>query len=151
LRIQNATLHPRPLTQYAALPVRVSDRRGIEVLLITSRRAGRWIIPKGWPKRGLSPHATAAAEAFEEAGVVGLVEPRSIGSFTYVKSVSRGDASSCCVDVFVMQVTEQLAEWPERQQRRQLWCSPARAIRLVEPKELGDLIRLFAQTRLAAS
>jgi 8-oxo-dGTP pyrophosphatase MutT (NUDIX family) len=145
LKDKNRTQPRLPLIQYAALPVRASDEHGFEVLLITSRHAGRWIIPKGWPKRGLSPHGTAAAEAFEEAGVVGEIAPRSIGSFTYQKWIMRDTAAACSVDVFLMHVTEQLAEWPEQHQRRQQWCVPGRAAGLVDAPELSDLIRAVAR------
>ncbi len=66
--------------QYAALPYRAKGKSVLEVMLITSRDTRRWIIPKGWPKHGLPPHATAAEEAFEEAGVVGKITERPIGS-----------------------------------------------------------------------
>lgn len=143
--MQKRTASLLPLVQYAALPVRASEKHGIEVLLITSRRSRRWIIPKGWPKRGLSPHRSAAVEAFEEAGVVGKIVPRSVGSFTYDKWIMRGAAMPCSVDVFLMQVTEQMKEWPEQYQRKQRWCSPSRAARLVEQPELRGLIRTIAK------
>jgi 8-oxo-dGTP pyrophosphatase MutT (NUDIX family) len=57
--------------QYGALPYRVSSEERAEFMLVTSRETRRWIIPKGWQKRGKSPHGSAAREAFEEAGVVG--------------------------------------------------------------------------------
>ena len=41
-------------SQFAALCYRMKASR-CEVLLITSRRTGRWIIPKGWPEDGLTP------------------------------------------------------------------------------------------------
>ncbi len=40
-----------------------------EYLLVTSRDTARWIIPKGWPIRGLKSNETALREAWEEAGV----------------------------------------------------------------------------------
>ena len=55
-------------TQYGALCWRM-HRGKVEVLLITSRDTGRWVIPKGWPIDGLAPAQTAAREAWEEAGV----------------------------------------------------------------------------------
>jgi 8-oxo-dGTP pyrophosphatase MutT (NUDIX family) len=69
--------------QYAALPYRLRPRRSAEVMLVTSRDTQRWIIPKGWPHKGKAPHDSAAREAFEEAGVLGVVEKRSVGSFRY--------------------------------------------------------------------
>ena len=56
--------------QFAALPWRgTGDRR--EYLLVTSRRTGRWIFPKGSPLVGEAPAAAALREAAEEAGVDG--------------------------------------------------------------------------------
>ena len=46
----------------------------MRILLITSRGTRRWVIPKGWPMRGLKPQEAAAVEAAEEAGIVGEVE-----------------------------------------------------------------------------
>ena len=57
-----------PRTQFAALPYR--RRKGqVQVLLITSLDTDRWILPKGWPMDGCTPAATAAQEAWEEAGI----------------------------------------------------------------------------------
>ena len=71
--------------QYAALPYRVTKTRGIEFLLVTSRDSGRWIIPKGWPIAGLKPARTAAQEAYEEAGVRGVVGTKAIGEYSYTQ------------------------------------------------------------------
>ena len=67
--------------QYAALPWRRNNSE-TEVMLVTSRGTGRWIIPKGWPMKRKAPHVAAAREALEEAGVVGQIGKDSIGSFS---------------------------------------------------------------------
>jgi 8-oxo-dGTP pyrophosphatase MutT (NUDIX family) len=54
--------------QYGALPYRLTARSRPQFMLVTSRETRRWIIPKGWPKKGKLPHHSAAREAFEEAG-----------------------------------------------------------------------------------
>src|ERR1700761_2252507 len=71
--------------QYAALPWRHRHGEELEILLATSRETRRWVIPKGWPMKNRKPHAAAAQEAFEEAGVSGRVMKRSIGRYNYVK------------------------------------------------------------------
>ena len=76
--------------QYAALPYRVNGRARPEVMLVTSRRGRRWIIPKGWPIKGLKPPKSAAREAYEEAGVRGTIGSKSIGSFIYEKGLEDG-------------------------------------------------------------
>src|SRR3974377_1744448 len=76
--------------QYGALPYRVSHGSRTEFMLVTSRETRRWVIPKGWPKKGKSPHRLAAREAFEEAGVTGAIGRRSVGSFSYEKRLKNG-------------------------------------------------------------
>ena len=41
-------------SQFGALCYRVVDGQ-VQVLLITSRGTGRWILPKGWPVDGATP------------------------------------------------------------------------------------------------
>src|SRR6266487_779296 len=76
--------------QYGALPYRLrTGSRRPQFMLITSRETQRWVIPKGWPKKGKSPQYSAAREAFEEAGVLGAVAKRPVGSFSYKTFVDR--------------------------------------------------------------
>jgi 8-oxo-dGTP pyrophosphatase MutT (NUDIX family) len=71
--------------QFGALPYRFDGGVSVEVLLVTSREIGRWITPKGRPIKGFKPAETAAREAFEEAGVRGLVSGRPLGRYVYEK------------------------------------------------------------------
>ncbi|MBT8416205.1 MAG: NUDIX domain-containing protein, partial [Silicimonas sp.] len=54
-------------TQFGALCWRVVNDK-VQVLLITSRRRKRWILPKGWPMDEATPVEAAQTEAWEEAG-----------------------------------------------------------------------------------
>jgi 8-oxo-dGTP pyrophosphatase MutT (NUDIX family) len=90
--------------QYAALPYRLNAGFRPEFMLVTSRETRRWIIPKGWPKKGKSPQHSAAREAFEEAGVVGAIAKRSVGSFSYKKRLETGGIVVCEVRVFPLEV-----------------------------------------------
>src|SRR5262245_27803842 len=67
------------------------DSGDIEILVVTSRETRRWIIPKGWPMKGKEPHKAAAIEAWEEAGVRGKPNKKSVGSYTYLKDLDNGD------------------------------------------------------------
>jgi 8-oxo-dGTP pyrophosphatase MutT (NUDIX family) len=64
--------------QSGVIPYRKKQGK-IEVMLITSRNKGRWIIPKGVIEPDLNPRASAAKEAFEEAGVQGDVHSKLLG------------------------------------------------------------------------
>ncbi len=133
--------------QYAALPYRLDD--GLEVLLITSRETGRWVLPKGWPMKGKKAHEAAAREAFEEAGVRGKVGKSAVGRYNYGKRLSDGCVVGCVVEVYPLAVGRQMSSWPEQDQRTLGWYSPDDAAQLVEEPELADLITAFA-LKLAA-
>jgi 8-oxo-dGTP pyrophosphatase MutT (NUDIX family) len=120
--------------QSAALPYRVSAGR-VQVLLVTSRRSGRWIIPKGHVERGLSPNHSAAKEAMEEAGVVGHVGRSPVGRYAYHK---RGLGHH--VEVYDLRVRRELSDWPERGQRRREWVGVNAAVRRVGNEELRGVI-----------
>ena len=127
--------------QYAALPYRLSGRSRTEVMLVTSRETRRWIIPKGWPQRGRAPYDSAAREAFEEAGVVGAVGRRSVGSFPYEKRLKGGGAMVCEVHVFPLKVRRQSKQWPEKEQRDVKWLSIKQAAETVHEPTLSEIIR----------
>jgi 8-oxo-dGTP pyrophosphatase MutT (NUDIX family) len=129
--------------QYGALPFRTSGRSSVEILLVTSRVTRRWIIPKGWPLKRRPPHVTAAREAREEAGVVGRVEKRSIGSYSYTKRLKTGAPVLCEVHVFPLEVRRQRKTWPEQDERSVQWLSRTKAAKTVKDPVLGRLIRDF--------
>ena len=147
-KISAVTSAQEPGRQYAALPYR--DRNGLEVLLLTSRETRRWIIPKGWPMAGRSPHAAAAQEAKEEAGVVGRISKKPLGSFNYVKRLKNGAPLQCTVDVFPMKVSKHLTHWREQNQRTAHWCAPEEAAELVEEPDLSALILTFVEAHARA-
>jgi 8-oxo-dGTP pyrophosphatase MutT (NUDIX family) len=131
--------------QYGALPYRKSNGRRAEFMLVTSRETRRWIIPEGWPKKGKSPHRSAAREAFEEAGVLGAVGRRSVGSFSYEKRLKNGGSVQCEVHVFPLEVRRQRKEWPEKQERQVKWLSASKAAAKVKDPVLSKIIRRVAR------
>ena len=92
------------------------------------------------------PHAAAAMEAEEEAGVCGLVCPTPLGSFRYRKRRSTGASLMIDADVFPLSVTRELPDWKERDQRQRRWFTLAEAANAVEEPDLGELIRSFGPT-----
>ena len=112
-----------PRLQVAALCWRRS-KKGLRILLVTSRDTGRWVIPKGWPMRNRDDSEAAAREAYEEAGLRGPVADRSIGLYTYDKGMSNGRIVQVAVRVFPLEVREMLRHYPETGQRRVKWFDP---------------------------
>jgi 8-oxo-dGTP pyrophosphatase MutT (NUDIX family) len=129
--------------QVAALPWR---KRGgaIEILLITSRGTQRWVIPKGWPITHLLGCNAAKREAYEEAGVDGRVQRKSIGRYTYDKVVADGSRRPCVVTVYALGVVQQYRTWPERDERTRSWFTAEEAAEKVKEARLRAIIRRFA-------
>jgi 8-oxo-dGTP pyrophosphatase MutT (NUDIX family) len=133
-----------PRSQFGALCWRRADT-GIEVLLITSRDTGRWVIPKGWPIDGLGPAGSAAREAWEEAGVKGDLAQQPVGFFSYDKGIAPDETLPCVVSVFPLHVTSLADRFPERKERRRKWFSPEKAARKVAEPELQCLLTDLAK------
>ena len=115
----------------------------MHVLLITSRESKRWVIPKGNPGAAGSPHADAALEAEEEAGVRGSVCPTPLGSYRYRKRRSNGASLMFDVEVYPLAVTQELPTWKESHERERRWFTLSEAANSVEEPDLADLIRSF--------
>ena len=125
--------------QNAALPFRQREDGNLEILLVTSRGTGRWIVPKGWPKRKRAPHVTAAREAMEEGGILGKIYQTPLGTFRYEKRHVHFSLP-CEVTVFALEVVEQMAEWPERRERSTRWFDVCDAATAVQEPELAALM-----------
>jgi 8-oxo-dGTP pyrophosphatase MutT (NUDIX family) len=145
-RAETPTSHEpdrEPRSQFAALPWRRNAAGEVEVLLITSRETRRWVIPKGWPIKGMSSGKSAAQEAFEEAGVRGKVAKRPIGTYAYDKRLKNGRLQHVRVAVFALQVDSETDVHPEFGQREKQWLPPAAAARQVDEPELMVLLATF--------
>jgi 8-oxo-dGTP pyrophosphatase MutT (NUDIX family) len=144
MQISRSTLpkKSRDRTQFAALPFRIGTTGRLEIMLLTSRETGRWVIPKGWPIKGLKPREVAAREAYDEAGLVGsITSKRPIGIYHYEKRFAEGGLL-CEVRVFLFRVDQQLEDWPEKGQRETRWIDPAEAAALVNEGGLAEVVRL---------
>jgi 8-oxo-dGTP pyrophosphatase MutT (NUDIX family) len=128
-----------PSTQVAALCWR-KHRDQVQVLLITSRDTGRWVLPKGWPMSGCTAAETAAREAWEEAGVEGRITPEVLGLFGYDKVLAPGQAQPCMVSVYALRVAGLARRFPERKERRRKWFTAEKAARKVAEAELRNLL-----------
>lgn len=115
---------------------------GLEVLLISSRHSGRWILPKGWPQLGQDSAGTALQEAWEEAGIRFDGTPTGpIGSYSYRKRLDGDVPVRTEVEIFAIEVTELRDDFPEAGQRKREWFSPEAAAALVQEPGLAQILR----------
>ncbi|MBB4104237.1 NUDIX hydrolase [Allorhizobium borbori] len=132
-----------PRQQYGAICYRMTTSGVPEVLLLTSRDTGRWVIPKGWPMASKPSHEVAAQEAFEEAGVRGTANAEPAGSYLYTKVLDNGLRIPCRVQVHALKVEEMLDDFPEKDCRHLEWVSFDEAAKRVRESELKSLLRRF--------
>jgi len=134
----------RDAKQFAALPWRIGDGGIRQVMLLTSRETGRWVIPKGWPMKGRKSAQVASQEAYEEAGLIGhIIGKQAVGSYHYEKRLAKASVL-CEVRVFLFRVDQQLDDWPEKEQRKTQWFDADEAARLVDEGGLAEIIDRFA-------
>ena len=126
--------------QSAVVPFKRHRKKGIRILLITSRRKGRWIVPKGIVEPGHSPTESAAMEALEEAGIRGHVIRTAIGSYE-----TRKWGGKVNVTVYPMEVTKTLRVWPEMRLRERRWVPLAEAADEIQVKKLKPVLREFEE------
>jgi phosphohistidine phosphatase len=131
--------------QSAILPYRLQGD-DVEILIITSRKGMRWVLPKGIIEPGMSAAASAAKEAMEEAGVSGRVIGRSLGRYSHQKW-----GGTCSVEVFPMEVTRELEQWPESAFRRREWVTREEAIKRLRPVDLKKILERLPEAVKDAS
>lgn len=126
-----------------AIPFRLNAARELELLLVTSRKRRRWVIPKG-AVRGMLPHASAAREAFEEAGVLGVISHQQTGVYCQRKTGASGEKRKIAVAAFPLFVNTQLRSWPEMAMRKRKWLGALEAIDMVENEQLRRVLERFS-------
>ena len=108
---------------------------GLEVLLITSLKRKKWIIPKGYIEFNLSAFESAKKEALEEAGIIGTNETFELGAFENPKSIG-----VCHVIVFAMEVIKILDDYPVKDKRKRKWFKLKDAASSVDMPSISSMI-----------
>lgn len=121
--------------QSGVIPYRKKNGK-TEVMLVTSIRRKKWIIPKGFIEYNMSPFQSAKKEAFEEAGVRGSNATKTLGSYTV-----RKNGSELLTKIYSMKVTRVFKDYPEKNLRKRKWFSVYDAAKKVEIDELATIIR----------
>ncbi|BAZ09782.1 hypothetical protein NIES4071_15920 [Calothrix sp. NIES-4071] len=127
------------LQQSGVIPYRIQNG-ATEVLLITTRNQQNWVVPKGGVENGMSAPDSAAKEAWEEAGVIGQVNPSQLGSYKYQKN-----GKTYCVQMYSLPVEVESEKYPEVDQRVRQWVDVNEAVRQVKKPSLKRIMKKFVQ------
>ena len=127
--------------QAAALPYRYENGK-LKVMIVTSRRTGRWVFPKGSISH-TKEWKSAAQEAFEETGVEGEVDRKPLGRYLSLKV--RGD-DSWHVDValYPLKIEKFFKKFPEKKQRKRKLVGLKRARKMLSQPEMSELVEALA-------
>jgi 8-oxo-dGTP pyrophosphatase MutT (NUDIX family) len=135
-REQSETMPAAPtIAQAAAIPM--EDGR---ICLVKSSSGRGWVIPKGHIEPGQTAREAALQEAWEEAGVRGVLEDAPVDSYQYEKN-----GAIYHVVVFLMHVTEAAATWPEDHRRTRRWIRPHEIEHFVQ---VAGMRRVLARVQL---
>jgi 8-oxo-dGTP pyrophosphatase MutT (NUDIX family) len=112
------------------------------LLFVTSQTRGRWILPKGLPKKGESHAETCHREGFEEAGVRGVVledYPITVP----ISKQSEDGKRQVAVTYYPFYVQSQEDEWPDQERRERHWALLEDATKVLYREDFLTLIRQF--------
>lgn len=129
------------LQQVGVLPWRIRRDGERKLLLVTARRRGQWIVPKGQPAGGSPPFVAASREAFRAAGIIGDISSCPVTTYRYRKVRADGSQVACRVAVFGMKVRGTLSHWREKAQRQRRWFSLQAAAETLADAELAAFVR----------
>lgn len=127
--------------QSSVIPYRIEHGKP-EFLLIGSSGGKRWIFPKGISDPDMTPQESAAKEAFEEAGVVGIPGNKELGQYSIKKW-----GSTCQVLVYPMEVSQVIPEdeWEESHRGRK-WLKLEDVCQLIDSSDLVAMIEKLAKS-----
>ena len=109
---------------------------GEHICVVSSRGGKRWVVPKGCLEPGKTAAEVALQEAWEEAGLAGVLQPEPVGTYLYEKT-----GFTCHVTVFLMNVTDSAGDWPEKSFRQRCWLTITQALERIDDPGLRELIR----------
>jgi 8-oxo-dGTP pyrophosphatase MutT (NUDIX family) len=120
------------IKQSGAIVVRF-DAKVPRVLLVTAKRNGNWIFPKGHIEKGEKAEAAALREAKEEAGVTGkLIGPAGVLEYGFFGVNAR-------VEYFLAELTREAG--PPEEGRKRVWCDLEEALERLSYKNTRKLLR----------
>lgn len=121
-------------TSSGVVPYRFVENDDLEVLLVRATGGKAWVFPKGGVEVGLDKKENAVKEAWEEAGVIGVVGS-GLGTYHYKKNEQLQ-----VVTMYAMSVVAVLDDYPEVAIRARQWVKIEEAYKLLKTRQLQKLL-----------
>jgi len=129
--------------QYGVLPY-IQGTNKVKLVLITSRKSKKWIVPKGNRVLKKSKHATALQEAFEEAGLKGQLLEDDAMQF---KIKSHG--KQVMLILYLMRVDKMFRVWPEKSERKRIVVNHRKAVKMMGWPNLCRKLKSWNKRKLS--
>ena len=107
------------------------------IIVTTRKHQARWIFPKGQPESDRDDRSVAVNEAFEEAGIIGTIQGKSIK----VRYKSGRDTVVC--KLYPFKISKICREWPERKMRKRKFVKKKRASEKLEAVPYREALEQF--------
>ncbi|XP_048618032.1 nudix hydrolase 13, mitochondrial isoform X3 [Brassica napus] len=106
----------------------------LQVLMVSSPNRHDLVFPKGGWEDDETVLEAASREAMEEAGVKGILREDPLGVWEF-RSKSSCEEAECCGGckgyMFALEVKEELAAWPEQENRERRWSALEEFLRVM--------------------
>ena len=113
----------------------------IYIMIVTSTSGKSWILPKGHPEDDLNKSQVAQLEAYEEAGIKGIIIDTKL-----CKEFKRDEGDTLIIyPLFIKKILE---EWPEQELRERRLVTIKEALKLITKKEHIDAIKYFSSPEM---
>ncbi|XP_013647516.2 nudix hydrolase 13, mitochondrial isoform X1 [Brassica napus] len=118
----------------------------LEVLMVSSPNRHDLVFPKGGWEDDETVLEAASREAMEEAGVKGILREDPLGVWEF-RSKSSCEEAECCGGckgyMFALEVKEELAAWPEQENRERRWLNVKEALELCRYEWMQSALEEF--------
>ena len=124
------------------VPYRVEPDGTVRVMLVTPIGGGKWMLPKGNIEKRMTSHESAAKEAMEEAGVIGICDPVVIGSYRFRQEQT--------VEIYPLRITQILEQWMEHGKRSRFLFRLDKAELVVDSADMRSVLqnlKTYLETR----
>ncbi|XP_065854818.1 nudix hydrolase 12, mitochondrial-like [Euphorbia lathyris] len=119
------------------------------VLMISTPKRNDLVFPKGGWEDDESLTEAACREAYEEAGVQGVISEIPLGVWEF-RSKSNENSSSkvgCCKGyMFALQVTQELHQWPGLSNYNRIWVEIDKAFEVCRYEWMRDALKSFMKS-----
>ena len=127
--------------QYGVLPYYKKSGK-IIIVLITSRISNKWIVPKGNQMPHKTKRESALQEAYEEAGLIGLLDKKLKFRISIMSHGKKTDLT-----LYPMRINRpMIKKWPEKHQRKRKEVTCEQAQSLVVWPEFEDCIKRWKKS-----